>query len=380
MTTESEVRIRRNSHSTGLVLSLLAAVILGAVLGWAGRTLISPPEALPAQQEFGVVEATDGTVSRSLRLAAQARWSGGGSIGNLAEGTVTAARIKGAAVVDSGQRLYAVDLRAVSVAEGAVPAFRAMSLGTSGADVSQLQAMLRELGFRSAAPDGHFGEATARQVRAWQRSIDEPRTGEVALGALLFVPSLPATMVLGDGLALGSRVSAANSAESSSEAAVGDVPTSPSAGAVVRLLPQAPSFSITLPENQSRLARAGMGVTIDHDGKSWRAVIARIAEPNQDGSAVATLKSASSAPICGSECSSIPVNGASGLDATIVIVPEAKGVVVPAAALVVGDDASTAVQLEDGTRVPVTVKASAGGRSVVEGIEAGAKVRVSGGP
>lgn len=322
-------------------------------------------------------------MSRSLRLAAQARWSGGGFVGNLAEGTVTAARIKGAAMVTAGQPLYDVNLRAVSVAEGKVPAFRALSPGTSGADVSQLQAMLRALGLRSSAPDGRFGDATERQVRAWQRSIGQPQSGEVELGALLFVASLPATVVLGDGLAVGRRVGAGGGGEEpSATAGAQSTDAEPQAravdGAVVRLLPAAPAFSITLPENQAQLARAGMGVVIEHEAQTWRAVIDSIGEPTQDGSAVATLRSPTKAPICGARCVEVPLSGVSGLGATIVIVPESKGVVVPAAALVVGADGTTAVHREDGTRVTVTVKASAGGRSVVEGVEVGTKVRVSG--
>lgn len=371
------------SRRTLVGAAIVAALAAGAGLGWAGQKLLAAPAPLPRQQAFSVVDATEGVVSRSLRLAAQARWSGGGSIGNLAEGTVTAARISGATAVKAGQPLYDVDLRAVSVAEGKVPAFRALTTGTTGADVAQLQGMLRGLGLRSSPPDGRFGADTARQVRAWQRSIDEPRTGGVALGSLLFVPKLPATVVLGDGLAVGRRVTAAAGAEvpapPAKDGSASVTQNDASAGAVIRLLPAAPTFSITLPENQARLARAGMGVTVEHDGKSWRAVIGSIAEPGQDGSAVATLKSATNAPICGTECSAIPINGASGLDATIVIVPEAQGVVVPAAALVVGSDGATAVQHEDGTRVPVTVKASAGGRSIVDGIKVGTKVRVSGG-
>lgn len=372
-----DVGMNRRMAITGA--SLATAVILGSGLGWAGRTLLAPPAPLPSQQSFSVVESSSGAVSRTIRLAAQANWAGGVAVPNLAEGTVTRQRVSDASSVKAGQPLYDVDLRAVSVTGGKVPAFRTMTAGTSGADVSQLQAMLRELGLRSSAPDGRFGADTARQVRAWQRSIGEPRTGEVALGSLLFIPTLPATVVLGDGLAVGSRVSAASDAGATGgEASDGGETASVVSGAVVRVLPAAPSFSISLPENQARLAREGMRVDIDHDGQVWSAVIDRVGDPGADGTAVAVLKSATDAPICASDCASVPVGGAAGLDATIFVVPEAKGVVVPAAALVVGPDGSAAVLAEDGTRVPVTVKASAGGRSVVEGIEAGAKVRVPG--
>lgn len=49
--------------------------------------------------------------------------------------------------------------------------------GDSGDDVLQVQAMLRALGFDSAAPDGHFSEATADAVRSFQQARGLPPTG-----------------------------------------------------------------------------------------------------------------------------------------------------------------------------------------------------------
>lgn len=366
----------------GIVIGLVATLGFGVLLGWAGKTLLGRPAPLPTQQAFSIVETSDGAVSRSIRLAAQATWTGGTSVPNGAEGVVTGHRIKGAVPVKSGQALYDVDLRPVTVAQGTVPAFRALSVGAKGADVRQLQQMLAEVGVRSAKPDGVFGSQTARQVRAWQRESGQPVTGQIASGSLVFVPTLPATVVLGDGLAVGSRVSAASSASpESSDVEGGDGAASATSGAVVRVLPRSPRFTISLPENQTRLARAGMRVDIDHgDGQPWGAVIEQVTEPSADGTATAVLRSMSSASICGRECATVPVTGAAGLDATIVIVPETKGVVVPAAALVVGADGDAAVLKADGTRVPVTVKASSGGRSVVEGVSVGTELRVPGAP
>lgn len=368
------------ASSRTVLLVMLAALLAGGV-GWSARTLTAPPAPLPEQQAFSVVEASDGVVSRSIRLAAQANWAGGVAVPSLAEGTVTAHRVKGPARVEAGQPVYDVDLRAVSVAQGSVPAFRALSAGSKGADVRQVQQMLIDVGVRSAKPDGAFGPQTSRQVREWQHDTDQQVTGEIALGSLVFVPKLPATIVLGDGLAVGNRVTAgaADSSPSSVDGEGSKGAASASSGAVVRVLPASPAFSIALPENQARMARAGMAVNINHNDQTWRAVIAGVGEPSSEGTAVATLKSTNAAPICADQCATIPITGAAGLDATIVIVPEAKGVVVPAAALVVGADGTAAVQKEDGTRVPVEVKASASGRSVVEGVTAGTKLRVPGG-
>lgn len=62
--------------------------------------------------------------------------------------------------------------------------------------------------------------------------------------------------------------------------------------------------------------------------------------------------------------------------ARITVIARQSGTVVPTAALAVGADGSSAVVEPDGSVIPVTVLASAGGQALVEGVEEGTRVRV----
>jgi peptidoglycan hydrolase-like protein with peptidoglycan-binding domain len=69
---------------------------------------------------------------------------------------------EGAVVVEvSGRPVFAV--------QGAVPAFRSLRPGMSGADVEQLQAVLSRLGYTPDS-DGRFGDATKTAVTAFYRA------------------------------------------------------------------------------------------------------------------------------------------------------------------------------------------------------------------
>ena len=357
------------------ILAATALLVAGVASGWAGRSLLAPPEPLPESAAFAVMTAESGAVERAIALNARAAWGGGVTVANNASGTITRVRVSGARSVKVGEAVYDVNLVPVYLAKGAVPAFRTLSRGINGADVQQLQEMLRTVGVRERAADGRFGPQTVREVAEWQRSIDRPATGQVALGALLFVPELPATVTL-EGLTVGAVVAPGSPPsvnDGTEEAATG------SGSSGVRVLPAAPTFSIALPENQATLVRSGMRVGLQHGTVSWEAEVTSVDAPTTDGTAVARLGPlAGVVSICGDQCRQIPIAGDSGIRAIISLVPKTAGVVVPSTALVVADSGTGAVVAEDGTRIPVTVRASTGGRVVVEGIKAGQKVRVPG--
>lgn len=71
---------------------------------------------------------------------------------------------QGADVVE-GSKVIEVSGRPVFVLQGAVPVYRALRPGMTGADVSQLQAALTRLGFTPDG-DGRYGEATKAAVTA----------------------------------------------------------------------------------------------------------------------------------------------------------------------------------------------------------------------
>lgn len=365
------VRMRSARRRWALVTGLVVALVLGGGLGWAARVLLAPPAPLPTGPAFVVMAATDDSVGRTITLNAQARWTGGGFVANVATGTVTKVRVSGPGEVQAGDPVYDVDLEAVRVAQGSVPAFRTLGPEARGDDVRQLQALLKSLGLMDSAPDGRFGPSTARGVEQWQRNLGERPTGEVPLGRLLFVPQLPAKVAL-QGLSVGSVVSPGGSAAPPDDTTVGQE------GVGIKVLPAAPTFTITLPENQAALVRTGMTVQISKGEYTWDAQMTEIGDSGTDGAAIARLGPAKgAASICEQDCSSIPPGGDTALEVRIELIPKTAGVVVPTTALVVGTDGSASVVAEDGTRMPVTVVTSSGGRAVVEGIAAGQKIRVA---
>lgn len=341
------------------LLVVAALVAAAGVLGvWAGRTLLAPPAPLPAGRTFSVVTVADGALERSLSLNVAARWSGGASVVNEVSGRLTQLRAKGGRSVATGDVLYTVDLKPVVVAAGRVPAFRDLGPGARGADVRQLQELLVERGFRSSAPDGVFGAGTASQVRAWQRDLGLEVTGRVEAGRVVFVPALPGVLAWGEDGRVGARLGPGT--------------------AVARILPAAPAFTMTVPANQLTLVRTGMSVAIaPGDGPDWQARVGQIGEPGDDGSALAALVPASGRSVCGATCARVPVAGSGALPAAVTVVPRQEGAVLPTAALAVGVDGRTAVVREDGSRVPVVVKASTGGQVLVTGVAVGERVRVS---
>lgn len=93
------------------------------------------------------------------------------------------------ALIERGRPLYAIDDRPVPLLHGSVPMYRQIGVGLSGNDIAQLEQNLVALGFASAdTADAHFGADDASAVRAWQASLGLPTTGEIDLGAIVFLP------------------------------------------------------------------------------------------------------------------------------------------------------------------------------------------------
>jgi multidrug efflux pump subunit AcrA (membrane-fusion protein) len=104
-----------------------------------------------------VIQRGDVRPEVSLEIGAPSSVEGDPVVTGIAVG-------QGADVVE-GTKVVEVSGRPVFVLQGAVPVYRALRPGMTGADVTQLQAALARLGF---APDGdgRFGEATKAAVTA----------------------------------------------------------------------------------------------------------------------------------------------------------------------------------------------------------------------
>jgi peptidoglycan hydrolase-like protein with peptidoglycan-binding domain len=118
-------------------------------------------------------------------------FDGARTLQSSASGILTAEPAEGTTVTRD-QTLYGVGLHPVRLLYGTVPLSRTLALGVSdGKDVKQLERNLRTLGYdpyHAMTIDTHFSAATQTAVERWQKAHSQPRTGQVTLADLVFLP------------------------------------------------------------------------------------------------------------------------------------------------------------------------------------------------
>lgn len=347
----------RGAPPRGRRFVAVAALVLavGAAGGWSLRTVAGAPPATTAPG-FALVGAVEGEVAQDLTVAVSLTWPQQGAVTTRAAGVVTRLDSGSGSTVDQGTVLFRVDERPVVVAVGEVPAYRDLGAGDRGEDVAQVQRMLAHLGHLRGEPTGRFGAATTSAVRAWQRALGVPVTGTVGLADVVFLPHLPAAVAY-EGVEVGALLAEGDGA--------------------MRVLAPAPDFSVTLSQLQASMVRPGAAVTIPRDdGADWSAVVDVVHPGDDEQPARAALSGIDGLPVCTDRCDTLPVGDEiAPLRATLTVLAPVAGVTVPSAALA-ADAAGTYVVAASGARIPVTVRASAQGTSVVEGIAAGDEVRL----
>lgn len=350
-----------NRRSVPLVaaagMSLLA---VGAAGGWAASVVFDPGPDVPVTADYTVVEVVEGEVGQELQLITSASWPRQPAGMARAAGTVTSIAVDGTAVTAPGDVLYTVDLRPVVAGRGPVPAFRDLAEGIRGPDVSQLQGLLLETGYLRAEPDGVFGAGTMQAVRAWQRDLGVGVDGVVRAGDIIFFPALPTRLV-----------------PESQVLAVGGV----LAGGEVTLqaVSGEPVFEMRVTEEQSGRIQSGALVLVQApDGSQWEAIVTQDPRPTSDDGVVSVPLAAADGEgaVCATACDAVPVAAASQLPSTVVTVPVERGLTLPAAAVQVDASGGSFVVDATGARRPLTVRTGVAGTVLVEGVEAGQRVRV----
>ena len=205
---------------------------LAATLGYAGS--------------YTVVNQAAGTAASTSAASP----SSGGSSGGGSSGTFTSLPAVGQ-LVRQGQVLYQVSGQPVALLHGSIPAYRALSEGMTGADVTELNADLVELGYATGSElsptSDYFSYETADALEKLQVALGLTETGTLALGQAVFLPTAAlvtsVTATLGGPAQSGATVLAATSsarqvnialdASQQSEVKVGD------------------KVAITLPNNQT---------------------------------------------------------------------------------------------------------------------------------
>jgi peptidoglycan hydrolase-like protein with peptidoglycan-binding domain len=124
---------------------------------------------------------------------------GGGS-----QGAVYISRLDVAAgrTISNGEKLAEIDGEPLFALTGRVPAWRDITPGESGPDVAELQKALAALGYYAGGDTpGLYGVATQDAVAAYYEHFGytPPATGGVPLTDVIFLPSLPAKVIVVNG-------------------------------------------------------------------------------------------------------------------------------------------------------------------------------------
>jgi len=183
-------RFGRRGDAAGIgVLTVAVAAVLWGIFGGSaapqpasGGNVAGTTTAAVERRALSAHETVDGTLG----------YADSRSTGSATAGTITRMPAEGE-VLKRGAPLYEVGGAPGPVLMyGAKPAWRALRQGISdGADVRQLEANLRALGYdpgHAMRVDGHYDFATRAIVERWQRAAGLALTGEVGLGQVAFLP------------------------------------------------------------------------------------------------------------------------------------------------------------------------------------------------
>ncbi|GAA2433997.1 peptidoglycan-binding protein [Streptomyces mauvecolor] len=310
-----------------------------------------PPATAPIQQgDLVSSTSVDGTLgySRESKLNAGAG------------GTLTWIASSGSRIGRDG-RLYAVDGKDVRLMYGAEPMYRVLKSGDNGADVRQLKANLRALGYGGGlADDETYTPGTADAVKRWQKEHGFPPSGRVGPEQIAFATG-PV------------RVQSADAAVGDRTAPGQKVMTTTSSDRVVQL---------RLKVSDAALAKAGGKVQVElPDGTSTSGTVSSIG-----GTATAGDDPNDKTPRIAVTVTFDDPGNVKGIDkspATVKLTGETRRNVlsVPVGALLALDDGSFGVQVvADGTAREVKVKLGMFAQGRVEisgdGLRSGLRVGV----
>ena len=181
--------------ATGAVDGSRAASGAGASSGYSTGTATVTRQTLTSQTQVTATLGDGGswnvTVPSGGSSSASSPASGSGSGGG--SGTLTWLPAAGQ-VIRQGHEIYAVSGSPVVLLYGAVPAYRDLSEGMTGADVTELNTDLVTLGYATSAALGprsgwdYYSAETAYAVELLQAKLGLTETGTLTLGEAAFLP------------------------------------------------------------------------------------------------------------------------------------------------------------------------------------------------
>jgi len=185
------VRWRRWPLPRVVAVVAVVAVVVGVVavidpFGGGGTSSVDNGAATAlatvAQRDLSSQTQVDGTLG----------YVGSYSVLSQAQGTITALPAVGQTLTQ-GQPLYWVNAKPVVLLYGSTPAYRALSQGMTGPDVTQLNADLVALGDAAglglSPTSDTFSAATATALERLQARLGVDQTGRLAAGDAVFEPT-----------------------------------------------------------------------------------------------------------------------------------------------------------------------------------------------
>jgi hypothetical protein len=172
---------------------LVAAAASGGVVATSGAKQATAAAQQPSLRTATVERGTlSDQISQSGTLSYRAQPDGSPyTVFNHARGTYTKLSSSGDQI-GCGGVLYRVNNHPVVLLCGTTPAYRSLSQGDSGPDVTELNANLVDLGFATRAQldpsSDSFSTATAAALQKLQVKLGEGQTGSLALGQVVFLP------------------------------------------------------------------------------------------------------------------------------------------------------------------------------------------------
>jgi multidrug efflux pump subunit AcrA (membrane-fusion protein) len=179
------MRARTIGIGAATMATVAAAGVAGAAIaGRGGAAATTNPPAVAT----ATVTRTD--LSTTEHLSGTLQYTGSHPVTSMAHGTLTALAAEGSTVT-RGQTLYEVDASPVRLLYGSRPAWRTLTAGISGPDVSQLDENLVALGYATRGQLGSgdtFTAAETAAVKRWQSALGIDQTGTIPLGSIVFLP------------------------------------------------------------------------------------------------------------------------------------------------------------------------------------------------
>jgi peptidoglycan hydrolase-like protein with peptidoglycan-binding domain len=183
---EEAVRAHRRRRLRRVLVLLPALVITAAAVaaatGLLGRRGMSPASvALTGPPATATVEKrtltrtqkVDGNLGYGDSYALQAPPGRGGMVTWLPDEDD---------LIRRGDTVYRLDQEKVPLLYGSIPLYRALSTGSEGDDVKQLERNLSALGYTGFTVDDEYTSATAGAVEEWQQDLGRDETGVVKPG------------------------------------------------------------------------------------------------------------------------------------------------------------------------------------------------------